>query len=233
MSSMMPFGPNRTIWIAPIRTKPKRTYDGANAKYSPEGIHTPYILRKHLSGRTPEAKNFKSMIDNIGRTGNLFKTLYIKRFGKKESAPFEIQAVFGQQKHSIAQVGYGVSQVLPVAVESITSHPRSQLFIQQPEVHLHPKAQASLGDMFHSLAIKDDKEFIIETHSDYLIDRYRLAMRQHEGKNPKTSVLFFTRDKDGNHVQELSIDKNGNYPENQPAEFREFFINEQINLLGI
>jgi AAA15 family ATPase/GTPase len=228
---------SQPIWIAPIRTKPKRTYDGTRARFDAEGSHVPYLLRKKLSAKK---SSFQKLLLTVGRDGNLFDSLIIKSFGTGEGAPFEVQAGFGSHTYSVAHVGYGVSQVLPIIAEGI-SQPRNSLFyIQQPEVHLHPRAQASLGELIYTLAAKEEKEFIIETHSDFLIDRFRLSKKraaEKESARPaasvSSSVLFFTRSSVGNQVQELEIDEAGRYPENQPVEFREFFLKEQLDLLEL
>ncbi|MDP6688819.1 MAG: AAA family ATPase [Alphaproteobacteria bacterium] len=79
---------------------------------------------------------------------------------------------------NIRNVGYGVSQSLPVIVEILSRSFGSRFAIQQPEVHLHPKAQAALGDLFYQLALVEEKRFIVETHSDFTIDRFMLNYRK-------------------------------------------------------
>lgn len=133
-------------------------------------------------------------------------------------------------------MGYGVSQILPILVEIVTRPSNTAFHIQQPEVHLHPRAQAALGDLLYLLAREEHKSFVIETHSDFLIDRYRVALRSKKGKLDEavdTSVIFFSRKDSRNNALELCINQNGEYPENQPKEFREFFIQEQFRALGI
>jgi len=228
---------SQSVWIAPIRTKPKRTYDGSRARFDAEGSHVPYLLRKKLL----EAKStFQKALLSVGKEGNLFNSLKIKSFGEEEGSPFEVQVGFGDNTYSVAHVGYGVSQVLPIIAESISQPKNTLFYIQQPEVHLHPRAQASLGDLIHALATKEDKEFIIETHSDFLIDRFRLCKkRATQNKSRRaiasvpSTVLFFTRTTHGNHVTEIAIGDNGSYPDDQPLEFREFFLKEQIDLMDL
>jgi predicted ATPase len=104
--------------------------------------------------------------------------------------------------------------------------------IQQPEVHLHPKAQAALGDLMHFLVVTESHRYIVETHSDYLIDRFRLKIKK-EGKPADAQVVFFNRTKNGNRAESLEIGTDGQYPDSQPKAFREFFINEAISIMGI
>ena len=73
----------------------------------------------------------------------------------------------------LTNVGVGVSQVLPIVVMSLISDPGAPLLFEQPELHLHPKVQSLLGDFFLAV-IKTGRQCIIETHSEYLINRLRL-----------------------------------------------------------
>ena len=147
-------------------------------------------------------------------------------------SPFEVNALLDDRALSLSWLGYGVSQSLPILVEML-DRPRGTLFaIQQPEVHLHPRAQASLGDVFFEMATHDKKKFLIETHSDFTIDRFRLNYRR-EGPTPTGQVLFFeTRDK-RNTVTPIPIGDDGELPADQPPGYREFFMNEQVRLLGL
>lgn len=218
------------IVLAPIRTKPKRTYDGYGKPFSPEGEHTPYILRKQLASKS-KAQAFRSALEKFGKESGLFKRVGVKQFGKESSAPFELTVTLGEQPLKINTVGYGVSQTLPVVVELISRRSGSCFSIQQPEIHLHPKAQAALGDLLFAVAFSENKTLFIETHSDYLIDRFRLNYRQKKG--PDAQVLFFERGDGENRVHIMPIGEDGEYPEEQPSSFRTFFLNEQRRILGI
>ena len=104
--------------------------------------------------------------------------------------------------------------------------------VQQPEVHLHPRAQAALGDLVAELAAERDHRFIMETHSDYLIDRCRLNLAK-RSEPLEAQVIFFQRVSSGNKATVLQIGKDGKYSSDQPPEFRDFFIKEEMNLLEV
>jgi predicted ATPase len=97
---------------------------------------------------------------------------------------------------------------------------------------LHPRAQAALGDLIHFLVVNESHTYIIETHSDYLIDRFRLRVKE-QGVPKDAQVVFFSKTETGNRADALMINEKGQYPEDQPDEFRSFFINEEISLLEI
>ncbi|MFM7457363.1 MAG: AAA family ATPase [bacterium] len=228
-------------WIAPIRAKPERTYDQYKSVYSPEGSHVPYRLNELLhDSESLDKKNRKKLLETLeefGLNSGLFKKIEIKRLGSSndKSAPFHLQVVLNEKPLQITNVGYGVAQVLPILVETLTERKNSLFAIQQPEVHLHPKAQASLGAYFYHVSKTDEKSFLIETHSDFLIDRYRreYALDKNKKESP-AQVLFFKRNTKGkNEMHVIEIEPDGSYSANQPKEFREFFINEGIEMLNL
>ncbi|MDP2036184.1 MAG: AAA family ATPase, partial [Ignavibacteria bacterium] len=135
--------------------------------------------------------------------------------------------------YSISNVGYGVAQVLPIIVEVLLASKNQWFSIQQPEVHLHPRAQAAFGEFVFNFFQKMRINFLIETHSDYIIDRFRSKYKGSDLSDEDSQVLFFQKNELGNEVKSIRIKKDGNYAENQPKEFREFFINEELRLLEI
>jgi len=220
------------ISMAPIRTRPRRTYDGYGHSHSPEGEHTPYVLRKRLASKG-KAVAFKRSLEKFGKESGLFKRVVVHEMGKETASPFELLVVLANQKLRIDNVGYGVSQVLPIIVEALDCPKKSWLSVQQPEVHLHPKAQAALGDLLFEIAEQEEKKFLIETHSDYMIDRFRTNFAENQNCKITAQVLFFERKNGYNTVTPISILKNGEYPSEQPDSFRSFFLKEQMRLLGI
>ncbi|WP_176439353.1 AAA family ATPase [Rhizobium esperanzae] len=93
--------------------------------------------------------------------------------------------------HHLTNVGVGVSQVLPIVVNALMAQPGTLLIFEQPELHLHPKVQARLADFFVALAL-DGKQLVLETHSEYLIDRLRLriALAEDDDAREMISILF-------------------------------------------
>jgi len=226
-----PFG-NEVAWLAPIRTKPRRTYDDYRYDFTPEGEHTPYLIKKFFN--TNDDKKFKNALEKFGKESGLFDTIEINEFSKSAVSPFELRIVLNKHALPINSVGYGVSQALPVVVEMISQPKNAWIAIQQPEVHLHPKAQASLGELLYYIAKEEKKSFLIETHSDFTIDRFRVNLNKDKSKNkPSSQILFFTRTDTGNHVYPIKIEDNGEFSQEQPPEFRNFFINEELDILGI
>jgi hypothetical protein len=223
------------VWIAPIRSKPRRTYDEPQTPFSSEGSHTPYVIRRMLSSEK-DATKFKDFIERIGAASGLFQRIEIKYFGNSETSPFEVDAYLDDIALGIGWLGYGVSQSLPIFVELLDRPEGSWFAIQQPEVHLHPRAQACLGDVFFEMAARDQKKFVIETHSDFTIDRFRLNYRhtrRGRSKLPQSQILFFERRDKRNIVTPLPIGAKGDVPSDQPEGYRSFFVKEEMKVLGL
>jgi len=226
-------------WLAPIRTDPKRTYDSYKITFNPDGTHAPYLLKK-LIGKDSTSRSrekVKTILQRFGEDSGLFDNILINPLGKGETSPFELQVLLNNQPLKITNVGYGVSQILPLIIEVIARHKNTWFALQQPEIHLHPKGQAAFGDFVLKSAIKDNKNFIIETHSDYMIDRFRLKLnkcnKSEESQKIDSQIVFFHRSNGNNELTCIPILPDGSLPDEQPKDFRDFFIKEQLNLLEI
>lgn len=219
-------------WIAPIRAKPKRLYESYKINYSPEGDHTPHVLRDILS----KSKNLKKVInalEKFGAESNLFDKIEVKELGKRNSSPFEINIKYKDVEMKLPNVGYGVSQSLPIII-GILSSPGGCFSIQQPEVHLHPRAQASFGSFLFKSVVSAENKFIIETHSDFTINRFRYELSNNKKKKDINSkILFFERSEKGNSIVDIKINEDGSYMGNVPDSYRDFFIDEELKLLEI
>jgi energy-coupling factor transporter ATP-binding protein EcfA2 len=223
---------DRTVWIAPIRSAPKRFYGAGRAVFTPDGEHSPYVLRKLLEGN--ESAELIKYLRAFGETSGLYDAIVTHAFSNDHRSPFELLVRFRSAELTIDNVGYGVSQVLPLIVELLTAMDGSIFLVQQPEVHLHPRAQAALGALLYELAETFGYTYFIETHSDYLIDRYRLTRKNDkQASSANDQVLFFMRDDAGNSSYSIPIGVNGRFDVDQPREFRDFFIREEMSLLDL
>jgi len=221
-----------SVSVAPIRTRPERTYDLGSEITTPEGGHIPFILARIL--RETESVTNRKLLKALIRFGDesgLFKNIKVRNLGRKESDPFQVQANVSGRPTNLTDVGYGVSQSLPVVIESVLASNNRTLLIQQPEVHLHPKAQAALGTFFVDLVASDHKEFVIETHSDYVVDRIRQEAAMGKIRQEDVVILYFERRGSKTKIHPLTLDGAGNII-GAPAGYRDFFFREEMNLLS-
>ncbi len=192
------------------------------------------MLLAHLarSSQSDRWAALREALNDFGSKSELFEDIGVIQKGSEESDPFQIGVKSGGSVFNLVDVGYGVSQILPVLVD-ILQHPGAhQLFLmQQPEVHLHPRAQAELGGFFASHASKT-RRFVIETHSDYLVDRVRMEVRRKNLKPQDVSLLYFERQEHGSTIHNIELEAEGNITD-PPAGYRQFFLDEERSLLGI
>ena len=159
--------------------------------------------------------------------------------GRREAEPFQVQVrkfdgKFKGPHRNLIDVGYGVSQALPIMTELLRQEAPSMFLLQQPEVHLHPRAQAALGSLFCQIA-SSGRRLVVETHSDHLLDRVRMDVRDGiaTGLKPEdVSILFFERRGLDVHIHSLRLDEHGNVL-GQPEDYREFFMKETQRSLGL
>jgi len=102
----------------------------------------------------------------------------------------------GQSKHDITEIGFGVSQVIPVLVAGLLQPEDSLFIVDLPEAHLHPRPQSAIADFFCSLALSG-RTALVETHSEMFFHRLRLRAAQDPSLMDKIAVYFIDPPKDG------------------------------------
>jgi predicted ATPase len=94
-------------------------------------------------------------------------------------------------------VGFGLTQLFPVLVEVLAASPGDIVIVENPEVHLHPKAQQDIGELL-ALVASCGVQVIVETHSDHVLNGIRLAVKGRGAVEPSdVEIHFFSRDVDG------------------------------------
>lgn len=136
---------------------------------------------------------------------------------------------------NLAQVGFGISQILPVLVMGLKGPDDAFLLYEQPEIHLHPRLQAGLADFFLASA-RSGKTILLETHSDHLVNRLRRRIAEDEtGELSKLVQILFvhagTEDDPGSYIEPLTIDETGTVL-NAPPDFFPEAADEAFALLA-
>lgn len=227
------------VAIAPIRSRPKRTYDPISESPSPEGDHIPMVLMRLSKTNKPYWEEFRKRLIEFGMSAELFSDIKIRDYTDEGSSPFQVQFQVRSGKFvNVMDVGYGVSQCLPMVTNilnrNINGKSGNTLFLlQQPEVHLHPRAQAEIGNLICKTYAEFGNRFIVETHSDFIVNRVRVMVRKGIVKESDVSILYFERELDGHSVKlfNLDVDSDGNIV-NAPDSYRDFFVAETDTVLG-
>lgn len=141
-----------------------------------------------------------------------------------------------KQKYSITEVGFGFSQIIPIITMILLSKKNDVLLIENPEVHLHPKLQANLANLF-VFAVTHGRKLIIETHSEHIINRTRLLVKQAKDPNNlsnKINIYFFEKLFKNRETyirnEEIKIDDTGKLS-NWPKDFFDQYYYDGIGLI--
>jgi predicted ATPase len=149
--------------------------------------------------------------------------LRVQPLGPSVKDLFEVRLVDTRRKRSVEvglpDVGFGISQILPLIVQSLSSENKI-ISIEQPEVHIHPRLQADIGDILAE-TIKEPRgnQFIIETHSEHLVLRLQKLVRDKKLSPQEVSIIYVTRSPTGAKVQRLNLDEYGDFIDDWPGGF--------------
>ena len=216
-------------YIGPLRASPQRMY--LSTGETPREVGTsgelgPAVLwsasedaRLNLENRVSQWCSKMGLAFEIG----LF-TVY--------SSFFQIIVVDPHNKRAInlPDVGFGTSQLLPILIQGLIAQPGSTLFLEQPEIHLHPKVQADLADFLIEVSHRG-LGVVVETHSEHLITRLQRRIAE-ETLNPGDVALYFvTPSPDGSNLERVAIDEYGQIP-NAPMGFFEEGFDETFAMMG-
>lgn len=216
--------------FAPIRSKPARTYNPFKESVNPEGSEMPMVLMNLSASREENWEVLKKQLENFGKSSGLFSEISVRRLGDSKSDPFQLQITVRGSKANLIDVGYGISQVLPILVRIFISG-SARFLLQQPEVHLHPRAQAALSSLLIDICRKQGKSFIIETHSDYMLKRARIEIMQKNIKPEDVSLIYLEPVGDKVEVHNIGFDDQANML-NVPESYGDFFLQERNRFLG-
>ena len=147
----------------------------------------------------------------------------VKSMGADSGDLFEVRLIDTRRKEhmdaALPDVGFGISQLLPFIVQSLVAEGQI-ISIEQPEVHVHPKLQADLGELLAASIKKDHpNQFIVETHSEHLILRLQRLVYKGEIKPEDVSVIYVSRGTEGAKAERLRLDEKGDFIDEWPNGF--------------
>jgi len=236
---------NRISYLGPIRGEPKRVIfdEGYSGNMGTKGENTEFIFDHYIKRRVAyyffdsKENKFNSRKTTLRKASELWLSeLGIKNFKLKKYAndilSFHLNSSeYSDYNVSIADVGFGVSQVVPIIIQGLLLGRGGTLMIEQPELHLHPKMQMKLADFFLSLVIAG-KKIIVETHSEHIINR--LVRRVVEDNNNKFKQLvginFVSSTKNGSKIEKIELSETEGIV-NWPDEFFDQAADEQEKIM--
>lgn len=210
-------------YVGPLRDRPRRRYQwqgSSPTSVGPRGENTvAAILGARRQSRTIGERGFEENLGYWLKYMGLIDQFALLEIGSKTNL-YELRvAVAGSPtSSSIIDVGFGISQVLPVLVQVFYSPSDTPVVLEQPEIHLHPAAQSALGDVLLG-AVKDNKsQLIVETHSEHLLHRIQRRIAEEEITKDDVALYFIEAGKGRSEIHELKIDEYGNIT-NWPNDF--------------
>jgi len=211
---------SNVYYLGPLRDYPQRQYTWAGSKPSDMGRRGERVIDALLSSNGKQKISRgkgNSQFTVVEYVAHWLKELeLISSFRVVEIAKgANLYRVYVKKNESssevlITDVGFGVSQILPVITLCYYAPEGSTLIIEQPEIHLHPKIQAGLADVFMD-AIKNKKiQIILESHSEHLLRRLQRRIAEEKFDSEDASLYFCSNEKNNSKITTLDLDVFGN-----------------------
>lgn len=164
------------------------------------------FVNQLLKWRENNRKYYESLIAALRLMGILYD-IEPERIG---SGQFKIGVTIHKDGPTalLTDVGFGISQLLPVIVGDIELGDGSTLFAAQPEIHLHPNAQASYAD-YLIRQLDNKNNYVVETHSEYLLNRVRLAIVKGKLKEEDIRVYYLSQERDSSRIYPIRFTRGG------------------------
>ena len=240
-------------YLGSLLDEPRRYYSGAIGDYLSVGVRGEHTF--DMLARNPTLQTDVNYW--MAQFGIPYQLAIIRDVGMADYAgagAINIVTLVDQRTETsltLADVGFGISQILPVIVEGLAG--RSDIIcVDQPEVHLHPKLQAEIAELMiatrdhdhnsckiHRHACCADgnpcdaiaKQWIVETHSELLVRRIQSHIAEGNLTAEEVSVLYVEPTEDGSQIIKLELDESGDFIEDWPAGFFDESTAEILRML--
>lgn len=208
-------------YLGPVRVYPKRTYQWTGIIPGRIGWQGEDTLEMLIGLQRAKVDNeLTSEISRWLRKMGIADALELRPLDDRGRF-YEPIVIIDGHENALIDVGFGLSQVLPVLVTLLAAPPGSIILLEQPELHLHPGAQAHLADLMLHAAETRQIQLIVESHSEHLLRRLqrRIAETEHDYANPDHIKLYVCeRGDEGSNIQPVDVDAYGQI-RNWPPDF--------------
>lgn len=218
---------SQIYYLGPLREYPKREYAWGGGeppdvgRQGEKAVEALLASSKHdriSRGRGKRSFSVEEYVAYWLKELGLIYKFEVKRVSERTNLyQVWLQKSPKAQSVRITDVGFGVSQILPVLVLCYYVPKGSIVLLEQPEIHLHPSAQSGLADVFIDAIKTRDIQIIVESHSEHLLKRLQRRIAEDEFKKDKAAI-YFCEMKDGvSHLKNLDMDMFGNimnWPDN-------------------
>ena len=218
-----------TIHLPGLRGNPERTYKLSSTGSQYPGTFENYVASLIHAWQETKDERLKTVADALHTLG------LTRQVGTKKIGDVGIELQVGRLPHdrinetdmvNIADVGFGVSQVLPVLVALTAAETGRLVYLEQPELHLHPRAQVALAQVLADAA-KRGVRVVAETHSSLLLLGVQTLVAEGDLPPELVKLHWFTRREDGvTEVNSADLDEAGAYGE-WPEDFDDVDLKAQ------
>jgi ABC-type ATPase involved in cell division len=203
------------IHLPGLRGNPRRDYPKASIGPDFQGTFEPYVasvISHWQSEKSEKLIQLGAALENMGLTWKVMaEPVDDTRVELKVGRLLHAKQGGARDLVSIADVGFGVSQALPVVVALLAAHPGQMVYLEQPEIHLHPLAQRRLARVLQSAAQRG-VVVIVETHSALLLREVQTLIATGSLKRQAVALHWLQRGEDGSTVVHTAdLDDQGAY----------------------
>ncbi|WP_407181988.1 AAA family ATPase [Citrobacter europaeus] len=205
-------------YLGPLRRKPERDYPWNRTKPGDVGIDGKGAVDALLASALLRGEEQNYILNGVSKwlaRMGIADRLVVRQQGR--SNRYELIIERDEIESNLRDVGIGVSQVLPVLVIAYFSPKGSTIILEEPEIHLHPLAQAVLAEFFVEVSNERNIQFIVETHSEHLFRRMQTLISR-ETINPEDVGMYFVERGEAATLRRLEIDEFGRL-HNWPQDF--------------
>lgn len=189
-------------YVGPLRAKLKRFYRVSAEMPDTVGSQGEYAANLFRQ----KVKSLKPQIDAWVKAFEFGDEL---RYKELTDDLFQLEFVSGKEHTNIADAGFGASQVLPLIIQAVAAPEDSLTLAEQPEIHLNPRLQCVLADLFAQMATSGHR-VVVETHSEHLIVRLRRLVAEGKIASDDVSLYFVEKSGSKSEIRKIPIEKNGN-----------------------
>lgn len=231
---------SRVAYLGPLREYPERRYVwagdspvdvGRNGELAVHALLASRIQGPTISfGRGKKKRTVEERIAEWLRDMGLIHSFSLEPIARnRKDYEVRLKKTPSSPDVLITDVGFGVSQILPVLVLCYYVPEGSIILLEQPEIHLHPAVQASLADVLIEVVKKRKVQIIVESHSEHLLRRLQRRIAEGTIQSDEIALYFCRADHAESRIEKLHIDLLGNIT-NWP---KDFFGDEMGELLAM
>jgi len=216
------------FYLGPTRAHPQRQYHWEGSHPADIGHWGDKMIDALLSARVDlktiqcDEKNvsIEEKISEWLREMGLAYTFLLERIETRDGKDYDVRIQTKEygSKIVLADMGYGLSQFLPVLVLCYYAPEGSTLILEQPGIHLHPMVQSQLADLLIEVVNERKLQILVESHSEHFLTRLQRRIAEGIIAGDQTALYFCRNDEGVSNIEHLKMDEFGNI-ENWPENF--------------